>query len=58
MSVLALPSLCALHIFVFSLATISESAQSLGELAPLLPLRSSSLYLAASQQRCVYALPS
>jgi hypothetical protein len=37
MSVLALPSLCDLHISVFSLAYKSESARGLGELAPLVP---------------------
>ena len=34
-SVLALPSLCDLHISVFSLAFKSESARSLGVVAPL-----------------------
>jgi len=57
LSVLALPSLCDSYIFVFSLAFKSEIAQSLGVIAPL-PLGSSSVSLAASQLRCVYALPS
>ena len=47
-SVLALPSLCDLHISVFSLAFKSESARSLGVVAPL-PLGFSSVSLAASQ---------
>ena len=56
-SVLALPSLCDLHISVFSLAFKSESARSLGVVTPF-PLGFSSASLAASQERCVYALPS